>query len=255
MDKFLEGKVAIVIGSTAGIGEASALNFGAAGATVIVTGRRKEKGDAVVSKIVEAGGNAEFYKFDVSVLEECEKLVDDIAEKYGRIDILHYNSGVSTMGDEAEGYFENTTERLWDYVMQVNLKSAFFLSRKILPELKKTHGCIVFTSSGSGQSVGLSMHNPVYGISKAGLDHMVRIVAGIAAADGVRVNAIAPGLTKTDIIAQAPADFVAEVEGSIPMKKMAMPEDQANAVLFLASDFAGSITGQILTVDNGQTNY
>ncbi|HIU23351.1 MAG TPA: SDR family oxidoreductase [Candidatus Coprovicinus avistercoris] len=97
------------------------------------------------------------------------------------------------------------------------------------------------------------MQAVIYGISKAGLNYTVRLLASAGAADSVRVNAVSPGITKTDILAQAPEEVVAQTISTVPMKKMAMPKELAEAALFLVSDSAGSITGQVLCVDNGQT--
>lgn len=249
----LDGKVAIIIGSTSGIGKCSAMLFAKEGADVIITGRRQVQGDQVVSEIAAAGGKAEFCKLDCSVTEECNQLVDYVVGKYGKLDILFYNAGVSTMDDPQEGFFEYSTPKLFDYLTQVNLKNAFFMSQKVMPELKKTKGNILFTTSGSGMNPALSMQAVIYGILKGGLNYAVKMLAAIGAPDGVRVNGVSPGITKTDILSQAPQEVVDQVTNAVPMKKMAMPEDLAEAALFLVSDSACSVTGQVLCVDNGQT--
>ena len=251
--KRFEDKVVLIVGATSGIGAAAAALFAEEGAQVVVTGRREDKGQAVVDELISKGGKADYYKLDCSILEGCYKALDYVNDTYGRLDVLYYNSGVATVKSQDEGYFENSSVELWDYIMTVNLKNAYFMSLKAMPALKKTHGNIVITSSGASVDAPVSLSTVIYGISKAAVNHLVRLIALNVAPDGVRVNAIAPGITATSIIFQSSQEVVDQVTASVPMKKMATPEDQAQAVLFLASDVtAGSITGQVLLVDNGQ---
>lgn len=248
----LDGKVTIIVGSTSGMGEASARLFAKEGATVIVTGRRENLGKEIAESINADGGKADFFKLDCSVLQECYDVVDYTIEKYGKLDILLYNSGVSVLKNPEDGTLENSTVEEWDYLMDVNTKNAFFMSKYALPYIKETKGNLLYTSSGAGIDAIVPQHTIIYAMTKAALNHMVRLLAYNVAPDGVRVNAICPGLTNTPIIAQAPQEVVDQVTASIPLRKMAQPEDMAKTLLFLASDDACSITGRTIPVDNGQ---
>lgn len=247
----LDGKVAIVIGSTSGIGKATAKLYAKEGATVIITGRRIEKGEAVVDEITAEGGQADFYKLDCSILQECYDLVEDVVVKHGRLDILFYNAGVSTKEDPAESLFDNMTEELWDYVMSTNLTNAFFMSKKAMSELKKTKGNVLFTASVAGLDAVIGKDIIAYGVSKAALLYMTKALALNVAGEGVRINAIAPGFTDTDILAQSSKEYLDAMCATIPIKRLCTAEEMASAALYLSSDDAASVTGHIMVIDGG----
>lgn len=249
----LTDKIAIVVGSTSGIGKAIAVRYAKEGATVIVTGRRKERGLMTVEEIESFGGASEFYELDARNIEACYSLIDYVVEKYGKLDIIEYNSGISSLGDFNETVFGNITEKLWDAVFETNLKSAFFMSQKAMPELVKTKGTIIYTSSGAGFSAKNSVSSLAYGASKAAMIQMTKIMALTMAGEGVRVNTIAPGLTETEILSNITDEIKAGLRASVPMNKMVLSEDIADTALFLASEESKMITGQCISVCGGLT--
>lgn len=242
----MNGKVAIVVGSTSGIGKAMAQVFAAAGATVIVTGRREEHGQKVVSEIEATGGKADFFKLDVRDLDAMPVFIQQVYEKYGRIDTFLYNAGIAPIA-----HLEDTTEETWDAVYNTNLKPSFFAMRKVLPILAKTKGSVILTGALSGFSAVNAGPAYAYATCKAAIDHLVRLLALEAAKSGVRVNSVAPGVTMTDILTGVPESTMNRLKSKIPLNMLAMPEDIAKAALFLASEDARFITGQTICVDGG----
>lgn len=244
----MQDKVALVVGSTSGIGKAIAESFAAEGATVIVTGRREEKGQEIVKNIQEKGGVADFYKLDVTDSQNRQDVIDSVVEKYGKIDSFVYNSGTSRTA-----YFHNATEQAWKETMETNLEAAFFMARQVYPALKETKGNMLFTTSAGGVSVRTANGSYAYAASKAALNTVVKMLALELAKDGIRVNAIAPGMTETDILAMATPEAKAYMASIIPLGFIAEPEDIANVALTIASDEGKFVTGQIICVDGGVT--
>lgn len=243
----LKEKVALVVGSTSGIGKSIAEKIASEGALVIITGRREEQGKTIVSEIEEKGGKADFMKLDVTNIQECRDIIDSIVSKHGKLDVLAYNAGIAIPCDIDTG-----DEKTWDAIMTTNLKSAFFMTQKALPELEKVNGSIIYTASMIGTTPDCG-NNIAYGASKAGIIHMAKLIALSTAARGVRVNCVSPGVTKTDILNNASEETLARLSGSIPMSRLGDPEDIANAVLFLASDDAKYITGQTISICGGRS--
>ena len=242
----LKDKVVLVVGATSGIGKGIAEIAAKEGATVVLTGRRVEKGEAVAKGITDAGGKAEFVKMDALDLPGCYAAVDSLLAKYGKLDVLFYNAGIAPNPVQ----IDNATEAQWDAIMGTNLRSAFFLLQKVLPELEKSGGNVVYTSSTAG--ICNSGGEVVYGSSKAAMNHMVEMLAHSLAKRNVRVNAVAPGPTKTDIFAGLDEATLTQVAVTLdPMGVVLDPEDLAHAAVFLASSKARYITGQILGVDAG----
>ncbi len=246
MKKF-EGKVVLIVGSTSGIGKKIAEKFAAEGATPIITGRREEAGKQVVEEITARGLKADFIRMDVLNIEESERAIEAIAEKYGRIDSFIYNSGIVLQGNELD-------EAGWDRAMNTNLKAAYFLARKAYQYVQGTKGNIVFTSSISGLKPSLSANRDAsvpYGVSKAALNYLTSILAVAYAKSGVRVNCVAPGVTKTDILANAHQDTLKALEKTIPLGFLAEAEDMAEIVSFLCSDECRYVTGQVIQATGG----
>ena len=244
----MKEKVVLVVGSTSGIGKAMVETFAREGAIAIVTGRREALGREIVSEIEAKGQKADFFKLDATDLEQCVNLIDSVVEKYGHLDTLVYNAGVASPAKADIADVAN-----WDKVMDTNLKACYYMVEKALPELQKVKGSVVVTSSLAGLSPRTTANasSIAYAASKAAMSHMVKIIALHAAGTGVRVNAVAPGVTMTDIIRNLNEDMLAALKGNIPLHIIGEPEDIAEGALFLASDKARFITGQILCIDGG----
>ena len=245
MNQRLTDRVAIVIGSTSGIGQAIAEAFAAEGATVVVTGRRKEKGDAVVKKIVDAGYKASFYQVDVNDPAQCQALIHDTAKKYNQLDILVNNAGIAKAST-----MEDLDLELWDSTFNTNIRSYFVLTKAALPYLEKSkYANILFTSSMA--SIRVFDQQFAYGSTKAAVSHFMRMIALSYAPKGIRSNAIAPGVIDTEILANAPEGYIQAIADGIPMRKLGQPEDIAKLAVFLASDEASYITGQVISCCGG----
>jgi len=243
----MKDKVVLVVGSTSGIGKSMAEVFAAEGAISIVTGRREEKGKTVVAEIEAKGGKADFIAVDATDLVSSAAAIDKVVEKYKKIDVLIYNAGIAPSTKDLNSIDEKT----WDDVFNTNLKSAFFMIQKALPTLAEAKGNIIFTSSLAGVSAKTAGASVPYGAGKAATAHMVKILALNCAKDGVRVNAVSPGVTMTDILTGVPESIMEFLKSGIPLHMIGEPEDIANAALFLASDKAKFITGQTLCIDGG----
>lgn len=242
----LADKVAIVVGATSGIGEGIAKEFAAEGASVIVTGRRAANGQKIVNEIQENGGKAEFMQLDVVDTDACRKLIDVVVAKYGKLDILEYNAGVGHPFPIDTG-----SEELWDLTLNTNLRSAFFMSQHALSHLEKSKGNIVYTASMGGISPRSTVSSIAYGTSKAAILHMMKILALLVADRGIRVNAIGPGVTYTEMVAQAPKEVIDGLAKEIPLHYIGSTEDMAKAASYLASEEAKYITGHMLVLDGG----
>lgn len=246
----LSNKIALIVGATSGIGKAAAIKMASEGATVIVTGRREEQGNAVVNEITANGGKAHFIKFDVLDLASFETLKDQIANQFGRLDVYVYNSGISGASNSS---LHNITEEVFDSVMDTNLKGCVFLTKALMPLITESKGTIVFTSSLVSVSAQNSVGSVVYAPSKAALSHLVRTIALAIGKDGIRINAVAPGVTRTEILDDVPQAILDQLVKRIPLGYMGEPEDMANAICFLACDDSRFITGQTIFVDGGSS--
>jgi NAD(P)-dependent dehydrogenase (short-subunit alcohol dehydrogenase family) len=250
----LDGKVAIVTGANSGIGRATALLFAREGATVVASGRRQELNEQVVAEIAAAGGTALAVAADVSVPADCQRLVDATIAAYGRIDVLVNNAGIA----DKHLPIDECSEEWFDQVTKVDQYSVFYLTKYALVHMAPIGaGSIVNVSSiGAGGVAGIS-----YSGAKAAVNAMTKNIAIRFAATGIRCNAVAPGPTPTPLNApEAAATFHAEfaemcgrhLDITLPT---ASAEDQAQAILWFASDASRSVTGQILYVDHGTSLY
>lgn len=243
----LENRVALIVGSTSGIGEAMAKAFASEGALVVVNGRRQEAGDRVVKAIEEAGGKATFIQADITKVEDCERLIEETVKTYGGFDILINNAGIAKPASMEELDLE-----LWDSTYNTNIRSYFVLIKKALPHLLKSeHANIINTSSLA--SIRAFDQQFSYGSTKAAVSQFTRMLAVSYADKGIRVNGIAPGVIDTDILANAPEEYIDAIADGIPMKRLGQPEEIANLAVFLASDKASYITGQIILCDGGSS--
>jgi len=240
----LKDKVAIVTGATSVIGEASAKLFASEGAKVVVVGRNEERGNNVVNNIKDDGEEAFFVKVDMNNRDDMDELFEKTIDKYDKIDILFNNAGMAISGP-----LEDFKYKDFDNVIHTNLTAPFQMSKKAMPYLLKTNGTILNTASISG----VVTHSNGYGYnpSKTALTSLTKVLANDHAAQGVRVNAVAPGMTKTPILESVNDEQMEYLNNSISMGRLAQPEDIANAALFLVSDDAAYITGEVLLVDGG----
>ncbi len=244
MLKSLHGKTAIVTGGSRGIGKGIALRFGAAGLNVLVVSRDETDAAAVATAI---GPSASGLAADVSTPEGCAAMAEAAVERYGSIDVLCANAGIFPAAKLSE-----MTAADFDRVIAINLRSTFLSVSAVLPAMTAIGGGrIVLTSSITGPVTGYPgwAH---YGASKAGQLGFMRTAAIELAPKGITVNAVLPGNILTEGLEGVGADYIAKMEASIPMRRLGTVADIANAALFLASEEAGYITGQTITVDGGQ---
>ena len=242
----LEGKVAVVTGASGGIGRAIAVAFGKAGASVAVHYNGNEaKAAAVKAEIEEAGGKAEIFRCNVADFDACSEFIKSVVKTFGKIDILVNNAGITR-----DGLIMGMSEDDFDAVLDTNLKGSFncirFASRQMM---RKKYGRIINITSVSGVAGNAGQAN--YSASKAGLIGLTKSVAKELASRNITANAIAPGFVKTEMTDVLPDDVKEPAMKQIPLARFAEPEDIANAAVFLASDMASYITGQVLLVDGG----
>ena len=246
--KGIRGRVAIVTGASAGIGRGIANVFAREGAKVVAANRSAEAGERVIREIREAGGDAIFVEADVSKKSDNEKVAAAALEQYGRIDILVHNAGVFW-----EVMLDDMTEDDWDRCHNLNLKGTLFSTQSVLPAMKKqNYGRILVTSSITGPKTGMAGFAH-YGATKGGVNGFIRNAAVELARFGITVNGVEPGNILTEGLADLGEEYLSTMTKAIPLGKLGDPEDIAYAMAFLASDEAGWITGQTLTVDGGQT--
>ncbi len=243
----LKDQVAIVTGASRGIGRSIALALAAAGAKVACVARSADKLTETAEAIRAAGGTAEVFACDVAKSESVEQVVEAVVAKWERLDILVNNAGITR-----DTLIPRMQDSDWDDVLNTNLRGTFLFTRAATrPMMQRRHGRIINIASISGLIGNPGQAN--YSASKAGMIGMTRTVAKELAGRKVTVNAIAPGFIETEMTGALGEVILQEVKKRIPAKRFGQPEDIAYAVLFLASDAASYITGQVLTVDGGMT--
>lgn len=241
----LKEKVAIVTGGSRGIGFATVKKFLEEGATVVLTASRKETAEKAVTQVKESCPDTKVEGIwpDLSSLESVKESFAKIHEKYGRIDILVNNAGMS---DSAP--FTNYTEDLFEKVMDLNVKGVFHASRAVVDYMVEQGSGVILSPSSmvsiSGQAAGVA-----YPTSKFAVNGFTISLARELGPKGIRVNAVAPGITETDMMKAVPKEVIDPLIAQIPLRRLGQPEDIANAFTFLASDEASYITGVILSVD------
>ncbi len=243
----LTGKVAIVTGGGRGIGRAIALGLAGAGATVVIAGRTAEQLNAVTKEIAALGGQALPVVTDLTVSDQIERLVEETVKKFDRIDILVNNAARSFLRSLLE-----LREDGWDKVFDTNVKAAWLLSRSVARVMiEQKGGRIINITTVGAEKAELGM--AAYGCSKAALKMLTRCMAREWAPFGILVNAVGPGLTRTDFSKPiwSNPDIAKHVESLLPMGRLAEPEEIVGSVLFLASDLANYITGHSIYVDGG----
>jgi len=244
-----EGKTAIVTGSTRGIGLAAATLLARSGARVVISSRKPEACLAVRDALRAEGLLAEAIPAHAGKPEDCQRLVEETLALCGRIDAVVANAAINPVFSPVS----DLEPSAWDKVIATNLTGPWILARHALPALAVQGGGFVFVSSINAR-FGVP-RSGAYGISKAALEQLTRQLAVEWGSLNVRVNAVAPGTTRTDMIRALveDADFVRAVESRTPMRRIGEPDDVAAAIVFLASAAARHITGQVLTVDGGET--
>lgn len=238
-------KVALVTGGSRGIGKACALELARNGLDVVINyAGNVEAANKTVEELKALGSNSEAYKFDVSNKNEVDENIAKIFEKYGRIDVLVNNAGITR-----DGLFIRMNEENWLDVINTNLNSAYFVTNPVSKiMMKQRSGSIVSMSSVVGLYGNVGQAN--YASAKAGIIGFTKALAKELAARNIRVNAVAPGFIQTDMTKNLPENAVNMMQERIPLKTLGTPEDVACAVKFLALD-AKYITGQVLGVDGG----
>ncbi|MEX0444910.1 SDR family oxidoreductase [Xenorhabdus sp. SGI246] len=238
----LAGKIAFISGGTKGIGKGIAQVFKRAGATTIISGTDKVKGEVIAKEL-----GVDFIPLDVTDQAACKNVIDSIVEKHGRLDILCSNAGIFP-----QHFLNEMTVEDWDLVYTVNLKGTFLLVQAALNVMEKQqYGRIILTSSITGEIVGMPGYSH-YGASKAGQLGFMRSAALEYATQGITINSIMPGMIATEGLQAFGEDFLQQIEATTPMRSLGTPEDIGYTACFLASDEAKYITGQTIVVDGGQ---
>jgi len=249
MDFSLKGKVALITGASRGIGQAVAIGLAQAGADIAIASRKLPDLEKVAEQVRKTGRKCLPVAAHVARVEEINNLVGQVMAEYGKIDILVNNAATNpTMASAMD-----VDERAWDAIMNLNLRGLFFLSQAVARLMKeKGGGKIINVSSIAGISPDLL---PVYSISKAGVIMATKVMAQQWAQYNIRVNVVAPGLTKTrfsEALWNNP-DILKMAMSRTPMARVADPEEMVGAVIYLASDASSYVTGQVIAIDGGKT--
>jgi len=244
--KLLEGKTALVTGAARGIGKAIALKFASEGANIAFTDLTiDEVGAATEHEIASLGVKCKGYASNAADFEETHKVVEQVMQDFGRIDILINNAGITK-----DGLMMRMSEQQWDAVINVNLKSAVHFSHAVTPVMRRQKsGSIVNMSSVVGVSGNAGQAN--YSASKAGMIGLAKSMAKELGSRGIRVNAIAPGFIITEMTGQLAEEVRNEWAKQIPLRRGGTTEDVANTALFLASDLSSYVSGQVINVCGG----
>ena len=241
----LKGKIALITGAAQGIGKGIALEYAKKGATVAFTVRKHdERSESLVNEIAAMGGTAKAYAADAACFTSASEVIAEVMKDFGRIDILVNNAGITK-----DGLLMRMTEEQWDAVINTNLKSAFNYVHAITPiMMRQRSGSIINMTSVVGISGNAGQAN--YAASKAGMIGLTKSVAKELGSRGVRVNAIAPGFIATDMTGVLNEDLKKQLILNIPLRREGKVEDVANVAVFLASDMASYVTGQVISCLN-----
>ncbi len=237
----LQDKIAVVTGGTRGIGFAIVKAFLEEGATVVLCGSRQETVDKALASL--KGEKVEGICPNLTKYDEVKAAFESVEKKYGRIDILVNNAGVS-----ASEKISDYTAEMFRKTMDLNVTAVFNCTRAVVDGMKERHSGVILTTS-SLVSKYAQPGGVAYPTSKFAVNGMTLSLARELGPDGIRVNAVAPGITRTDMVAALPESMIAPLIAQIPLRRVGEPEDVANAFVFLASDKASYISGQVLGVD------
>ncbi|TXK85162.1 3-oxoacyl-ACP reductase FabG [Paenibacillus sp. N3.4] len=241
----LAGKTAIITGGGSGIGKEACLLFASQGAKVAVAEFNEQFGLETARLIQEAGGEASFFKVDVSSLESVEQMVAQVSEQYGAIDILINNAGITQ-----DAMLSKMTPEQWHSVLNVNLNGVFYCTRTVAPHMiKNGSGKIINTSSIVGVQGNLGQTN--YAAAKAGVIGVTKTWAKELGFKGINVNAVAPGYVHTGMVASVPEKVLQGMLEKVPLRRLGTAIDIAYAYLFLASHESDYVNGTVLEVNGG----
>ncbi|MER2119952.1 MAG: 3-oxoacyl-ACP reductase FabG [Solibacillus sp.] len=238
----LENKVAIITGGAGGIGLAAVKRFLKEGAKVAIVDYDKQQGEKIEA---ELGENVAFFAVDVSKLGDVKEMVEQVVDRFGKIDILINNAGITR-----DATLVKMSEEDFEKVIQINLNGVYYCTQAVAPHMiAQGSGKIISTSSVSGVYGNFGQTN--YAATKAAIIGMTKTWAKELGRKGINVNAVAPGFTATPMVEKMPEKVLQQMEGITSLQRLGKPQDIANAYLFLASDEASYITGHVLQVDGG----
>jgi 3-oxoacyl-[acyl-carrier protein] reductase len=241
----LKDKVAIITGAASGIGLAAAFSFAREGAKVAVVDFNEELGNASVNDLKAEGYDATFFQVNVADRESVDEMVKAVLGRYGRIDILVNNAGITK-----DGMLSKLAVEDFQKVIDVNLTGVFHCTQAVLPTMvEQGKGKIINTSSVSGVYGNVGQTN--YAATKAGVVGMTKTWAKELGRKGINVNAVAPGFIETGMTAKVPEKILDQMKMMVPLGRLGVPEDIANAYLFLASEESNYVNGTVLHVDGG----
>lgn len=243
----LRGRVALITGGGRGIGRATAELFAKEGARVMIATRTESHGREALRAITGSGGKVDLHIADLRTRAAVRESVRATLSRFQRLDIVVHNAAVCPFSRVWE-----VDDATLETVMDVNLKPAFWFAAEALPALEAHKPSAILVVSSITGNTQCQPGFSAYGVSKAGLNSFVRMAATELGSKGIRVNGVEPGLTLTDLAKNLPGEEIERINRIIPLGSMAHPLDIARALLFLASDEASHVTGQIITVDGGQ---
>jgi len=242
----LVNKVALVTGASSGIGQATAIELAKEGANIAANYFHNKEGvEETCRRIEEVGRKCISIKADVTKIDQVKEMVEKVLQEFGGVDILVNNSG----GIIKRSYIAEMPEKLWDDMLDLNLKSIFLCSKEIIPHMIERKGGAIINLSSIAARTGGGRGAVSYAAAKAGVDGFTKGLAKELVDYGIRVNAIAPGIINTPF--HKDPDVLAQLKEMIPMKRLGKPEEVAKLVVFLASEDASYITGRIFDVSGG----
>ena len=244
----LNGKKTLITGGSRGIGRATALLFARAGSDIAINYLiRKKDAESVRAEIERIGRNCLVFQANISVKKDVDKMIEELIQKWGKIDILVNNAGIWTYGEMG-----SMTEEVWTETMKINLDGVFYVCNTVVPFMKKKKMGWIINVASTAAVRGEAFHSH-YAASKGAIVSLTKSLASELAPHNIRVNCVAPGWVDTDMCSEVfrDPDFRREIQESIPLKRIPLPEDIAGPILFLASDLATHITGEVLNVNGG----